>query len=145
MNKQIETTTKLALGVDGMLKESKEKIIKIESIDLLQEIDYLPADNEIVLQLLPDKEQVTASGIIIPGYVASKTEMKAAIVATNKDSKYARGQVVRLDPMFWAVKNPQGGYELRVPTDYICGKPTLQCPEHFIKGTYTNINLENWK
>lgn len=138
--------SKLAVGEDGILRETGTKEIKIVDIENLQTIDYLPAEHEIVLQPLPEKESKTASGIVIPGYVANKNEFKCAVVATNKESKYTRGQVVRLDPSFYAVKDQATGQiKLVVPTDYICGKPVLQCPEHFIKGVYTNIDLSNWK
>jgi hypothetical protein len=138
--------TKLAIDRDGLMKETGIKEININTIENLQEIDYLPAEHEIVLQPLPEKESTTASGIVIPGYVANKNEFKCAVIATSKESKYVRGQVVRLDPNFYAVKDQATGQvHLRVPTDYICGKPVLQCPEHFIKGVYTNIDLSNWK
>ena len=141
-----ELITKLAIDRDGLISKTGIKELNINTIENLQTIDYLPSEHEIVLQPLPEKESKTASGIVIPGYVASKNEFKAAVVATNEDSKYVRGQVVRLDPNFYAVKDQATGQiHLRVPTDYICGKPVLQCPEHFIKGIYTDINLADWK
>jgi len=68
---------------------------------------------------------------------ANKKELRAAVVAVGKESKFKRGQVIRLDGSFFG---NQG-----VPVDYIDGKPVLQIPEHFIRGIYTNVDLTDWK
>lgn len=124
---------KLAVNQDGLLVETGKKEISIDDIKELQTVDYVPVNNEVVLQPLPDKEVSTASGILLP---ANKKELRAAVVAVGEESKFKRGQVVRLDPSFF-----NGG----VPVDYIDGKPVLQVPEHFVRGIYTNVDLTNWK
>jgi len=124
---------KLAIGPDGMLTETGVKEISIDDIKGLQSVNYIPVNQEIVVQPLTEKEVKTASGILLP---ANKKELRAAVVAVGKESKFIRGQVIRLDGSFFA----QG-----VPVDYIDGKPVLQIPEHFIRGVYTNIDLIDWK
>jgi co-chaperonin GroES (HSP10) len=125
---------KLAVGPDGLLTETGVKEISIDDIKELQTIDYIPVNQEIVVQPLTEKEVKTSSGILLP---ANKKEFRAAVVAVGEDSKFVRGQVVRLEPSFF------GGQG--VPVDYIDGKPVLQVPEHFIKGIYTNVDLTDWK
>ncbi len=125
---------KLAINQDGMLVETGKKEISIDDIRELQTIDYVPVNQEIVVQPLTEKEVKTASGILLP---ANKKEFRAAVVAVGEGSKFKRGQVVRLEPSFF------GGQG--VPVDYIDSKPVLQVPEHFIKGVYTNIDLSDWK
>jgi co-chaperonin GroES (HSP10) len=124
---------KLAIGPDGMLTETGVKEISIDDIKGLQSVNYIPVNQEIVVQPLTEKEVKTASGILLP---ANKKELRAAVVAVGKESKFIRGQVIRLDSSFFG----QG-----VPVDYIDGKPVLQIPEHFIRGVYTNIDLIDWK
>lgn len=125
---------KLAVNQDGLLVETGKKEISLDDIKSLQSINYVPVNNEVVLQPLTEKEVSTASGILLP---ANKKELRAAVVAVGEESKFKRGQVVRLDPSFFA---GQG-----VPVDYIDGKPVLQVPEHFVRGIYTNIDLTDWK
>ena len=125
---------KLAVGPDGLLQETGVSEISIDDIKGLQSIDYTPVNQEIVVQPLTEKEVKTSSGILLP---ANKKELRAAVVAVGKESKFKRGQVIRLDGSFFG---NQG-----VPVDYIDGKPVLQIPEHFIKGVYTSVDLIDWK
>ncbi len=125
---------KLAIGPDGLLHETGVKEISLDDIKGLQSIEYTPVNQEIVVQPLTEKEVKTSSGILLP---ANKKELRAAVVAVGKESKFKRGQVIRLDGSFF------GGQG--VPVDYIDGKPVLQIPEHFIKGIYTNVDLTDWK
>jgi co-chaperonin GroES (HSP10) len=125
---------KLAIGPDGILTETGVKEISIDDIKGLQSVNYIPVNQEIVVQPLTEKEVKTSSGILLP---ANKKELRAAVVAVGKESKFIRGQVIRLDGSFF------GGQG--VPVDYIDGKPVLQIPEHFIRGVYTNIDLIDWK
>jgi co-chaperonin GroES (HSP10) len=125
---------KLAINQDGLLVETGTKEISLDDIKSLQSIDYVPVNQEIVVQPLTEKEVQTSSGILLP---ANKKELRAAVVAVGKDSKFKRGQVIRLEPSFF------GGQG--VPVDYIDGKPVLQVPEHFIKGIYTSVDLTDWK
>ena len=129
--------SKLAVGEDGILKETGVKEISVDDYTELLEINYLPQNDWLVIQPLSqnDKEIKTNNGIIILN--AGKLEFKCAIVATQEGSKYKRGIVVRLDPMMWGPQGPK--------VEYIDGKPLAECPEHFIKGVYTNIDLSNWK
>lgn len=125
---------KLAIGPDGLLQETGVKEISLDDIKGLQTIEYVPVNQEIVVQPLTEKEVKTSSGILLP---ANKKELRAAVVAVGKKSKFKRGQVIRLDGSFFG---NQG-----VPVDYIDGKPVLQIPEHFIRGIYTNVDLTDWK
>ena len=125
---------KLAINQDGLLVETGTKEISLDDIKSLQVIDYVPVNQEIVVQPLTEKEVQTSSGILLP---ANKKELRAAVVAVGKESKFKRGQVIRLEPSFF------GGQG--VPVDYIDGKPVLQVPEHFIKGIYTSVDLTDWK
>jgi hypothetical protein len=125
---------KLAIGPDGLLQETGVSEISIDDIKGLQSIEYVPVNQEIVVQPLTEKEVKTSSGILLP---ANKKELRAAVVAVGKESKFKRGQVIRLDGSFFG---NQG-----VPVDYIDGKPVLQIPEHFIRGIYTNVDLTDWK
>ena len=125
---------KLAIGPDGLLQETGVSEISIDDIKGLQSIEYVPVNQEIVVQPLTEKEVKTSSGILLP---ANKKELRAAVVALGKESKFKRGQVIRLDGSFFG---NQG-----VPVDYIDGKPVLQIPEHFIRGIYTNVDLTDWK
>ncbi len=125
---------KLAIGPDGLLQETGVSEISIDDIKGLQSIEYVPVNQEIVVQPLTEKEVKTESGILLP---ANKKELRAAVVAVGKESKFKRGQVIRLDGSFFG---NQG-----VPVDYIDGKPVLQIPEHFIRGIYTNVDLTDWK
>jgi co-chaperonin GroES (HSP10) len=125
---------KLAIGPDGLLQETGVSEISIDDIKGLQSVNYIPVNQEIVVQPLTEKEVKTSSGILLP---ANKKELRAAVVAVGKESKFIRGQVIRLDGSFF------GGQG--VPVDYIDGKPVLQIPEHFIRGVYTNIDLIDWK
>ncbi len=130
-------TPKLEIDKDGTLKETGKREISVDSFKELSKVEYIPENNWIVLQPLPEKEIVTTGGIIVPGYVATKQEFKAAVVATTEDSKYKRGQVVRIDPLMWGQTGPRA--------EYICGVPLIECPEHFLKGRYPNYDLSNWK
>lgn len=125
---------KLAIGPDGLLQETGVSEISIDDIKGLQSIEYIPVNQEIVVQPLTEKEVKTSSGILLP---ANKKELRAAVVAVGKESKFKRGQVIRLDGSFFG---NQG-----VPVDYIDGKPVLQIPEHFIRGIYINVDLTDWK
>lgn len=125
---------KLAIGPDGLLQETGVSEISIDDIKGLQSIEYVPVNQEIVVQPLTEKEVKTSSGILLP---ANKKELRAAVVAVGKESKFKRGQVIRLDGSFFG---NQG-----VPVDYIDGKPVLQIPEHFIRGIYINVDLTDWK
>ena len=124
---------KLQVGPNGILEETGVKQIDANDYQELIEINYEPKNNWIVLQPLPSKELTTNTGIIVS---AGKMEFKCAIVASSVDT-YKRGQVVRIDPNMFGNQGPV--------VDYIEGKPILDCPEHFIKGVYTNIDLSNWK
>lgn len=136
-------TNKLAIDQDGLLVETGKKQINVNDIKGLQEINYVPVNSEVVVQLLPDKPITTASGISLP---ESKKELKAAIVAVNLDSKFKRGQVIRLDAEFFMSMNPSTRQvEVNMPVHYIEDKPLLQVPEHFVKGIYTNVDLIDWK
>lgn len=130
MNNEID---KLQVGRDGILEKTGKKEISLDDIKELQTVNYLPVNQEIVAQPLTQKQVKLDSGIILP---ENKSELRAAIVAVGEESKFKRGQVIRLDPSFFG-----GG----VPVDYIDGKPLLQVPEHFVKGIYTNLDLSNWK
>lgn len=130
----MKETVKLAVGQDGVLKETGKKEIDLDKISELQTVNYIPVEGEIVLQPLTQKEVVTGSGLILP---ANTKELRAAVIRTNPlDTKWKRGEVVRLDGNFF-----QGG----VPVDYIDGKPCLQIPNHFIRGTYPGLDLSGWK
>lgn len=134
---------KLEVGPDGVLKETGVKKVDINHINHLQEINYVPVNHEIVVQVLPEKSITTASGIVLP---ESKREFKAAVVAVQKDSKFKRGQVIRLDGEFFLKMNPETRkVDVVLPVHYIDNKPLLQVPEHFVKGIYTNVDLSNWK
>lgn len=129
-----EAREKLAINQAGDLVGTGKKEIDLDKINELQEIDYTPAQGEVVLQPLTMKEMTTSSGIHLP---ENKKELRAAIVEVHPESKYKRGQVIRMDA------NMFGGQG--VPVDYICGKAVLQVPEHFIRGVYKNIDLSEWK
>jgi hypothetical protein len=126
--------SKLVVGSDGVLQETGTKEVSVEEYKELVALDYQPMNDWLVLQPLPAKELKSSSGLIIS---AGKMEFKCAIVAAPKNSEYTRGQVVRIDPMMFGNEGPK--------VDYIEGKPVLDCPLHFIKGVYTNIDLSNWK
>jgi hypothetical protein len=130
----LKEKSKLAVGEDGILKETGVKEISVNDYNELIEVNYEPKNNWLVLQPLPAKELKTTSGLIVS---AGKMEFKCAIVAAPKNSEYVRGQVVRIDPMMFGDGGPK--------VDYIEGKPVCDCPDHFIKGVYTNIDLSNWK
>lgn len=130
----MKEVNKLAIGPDGVLKDTGKSEINLDQMDELQEVDYTPVKGEVVMQPLTMKEMKTTSGILLP---ENKKELRAAIVKVGKDSEWKRGQVVRLDGHMF------GGQG--VPVDYICGKPVLQLPEHFIRGSYNGIDLSNWK
>jgi hypothetical protein len=125
---------KLAIDQDGLLVETGKKQISVEDYQELIEVNYEPKNNWLVLQPLPAKELKTNSGLIVS---AGKLEFKCAVVAAPKNSEYVRGQVVRIDPLMFGQAGPV--------VDYIEGKPCLDCPEHFIKGIYTNVDLSDWK
>jgi hypothetical protein len=125
---------KLAVGKDGVLTTTGKSEINLDQLDELQEVNYTPVKGEIVMQPLTMKEVKTASGILLP---ENKKELRAAIVKVGPESNWKRGQVVRLDGHMF------GG--TGVPVDYICGKPVLQLPEHFIRGSYDGLDLSTWK
>jgi hypothetical protein len=127
-------TSKLIVGVDGVLQETGTKEVSVAEYKELVTLDYQPMNDWLVLQPLPAKELKSTSGLIVS---AGKMEFKAAIVAAPKGSEYVRGQVVRIDPMMFSNEGPK--------VDYIEGKPILDCPMHFVKGVYTNVNLSDWK
>jgi hypothetical protein len=127
-------TSKLIVGVDGVLQETGTKEVSVAEYKELVVLDYQPMNDWLVLQPLPAKELKSTSGLIVS---AGKMEFKAAIVAAPKESEYVRGQVVRIDPMMFGNEGPK--------VDYIEGKPVLDCPVHFVKGIYTNVNLSDWK
>jgi hypothetical protein len=127
-------TSKLIVGVDGVLQETGTKEVSVAEYKELVVLDYQPMNDWLVLQPLPAKELKSTSGLIVS---AGKMEFKAAIVAAPKGSEYVRGQVVRIDPMMFSNEGPK--------VDYIEGKPILDCPMHFVKGVYTNVNLSDWK
>jgi hypothetical protein len=127
-------TSKLIVGVDGVLQETGTKEVSVAEYKELVTLDYQPMNDWLVLQPLPAKELKSTSGLIVS---AGKMEFKAAIVAAPKESEYVRGQVVRIDPMMFGNEGPK--------VDYIEGKPVLDCPVHFVKGVYTNVNLSDWK
>jgi hypothetical protein len=126
--------SKLIVGVDGVLQETGTKEVSVAEYKELVVLDYQPMNDWLVLQPLPAKELKSTSGLIVS---AGKMEFKAAIIAAPKESEYARGQVVRIDPMMFGNEGPK--------VDYIEGKPVLDCPVHFVKGVYTNVNLSDWK
>lgn len=126
--------SKLIVGVDGVLQETDTKEVSVAEYKELVVLDYQPMNDWLVLQPLPAKELKSTSGLIVS---AGKMEFKAAIVAAPKGSEYVRGQVVRIDPMMFSNEGPK--------VDYIEGKPILDCPMHFVKGVYTNVNLSDWK
>ncbi len=136
MQEAPKETPKLEIDKDGTLKETGKREISVDSFKELSKVDYIPENNWIILQPLPEKETTTAGGIVIPGYVASKQEFKAAVVATTDGSIYKRGQVVRIDPTMWGPQGPRA--------EYICGIPLLECPEHFLKGRYPSFDLSGW-
>jgi len=127
-------TSKLIVGVDGVLQETGTKEVSVAEYKELVTLDYQPMNDWLVLQPLPAKELKSTSGLIIS---AGKMEFKAAIIAAPKESEYVRGQVVRIDPMMFGNEGPK--------VDYIEGKPVLDCPVHFVKGIYTNVDLSDWK
>jgi hypothetical protein len=127
-------TSKLIVGVDGVLQETGTKEVSVAEYKELIQLDYQPMNDWLVLQPLPAKELKSTSGLIVS---AGKMEFKAAIVAAPKGSEYVRGQVVRIDPMMFSNEGPK--------VDYIEGKPILDCPVHFVKGVYTNVDLSDWK
>ena len=134
---------KLAINQEGMLVETGKKEISVNSIIGLQEVNYEPAKFQVVVQMLPEKDVQTESGLILP---ASKKELKAVIVVASKETEYKRGQVVKLDGNMFIKRDPMtGSPAVEIPVDYIDDKPCLQIPEHFILGIYTNIDLTNWK
>jgi hypothetical protein len=126
--------SKLVVGSDGVLQETGTKEVSVEEYKELVALDYQPMNDWLVLQPLPAKELKSSSGLIVS---AGKMEFKAAIVAAPKNSEYTRGQVVRIDPMMFGNEGPK--------VDYIEGKPVLDCPVHFIKGVYLNVDLSDWK
>jgi hypothetical protein len=126
--------SKLIVGADGVLQETGTKEVSVEEYKELVTLDYQPMNDWLVLQPLPSKELKSSSGLIIS---AGKMEFKCAIVAAPKNSEYIRGQVVRIDPMMFGNEGPK--------VDYIEGKPVLDCPVHFIKGVYLNVDLSDWK
>lgn len=126
--------SKLVVGSDGVLQETGTKEVSVEEYKELIALDYQPMNDWLVLQPLPAKELKSSSGLIVS---AGKMEFKAAIVAAPKNSEYTRGQVVRIDPMMFGNEGPK--------VDYIEGKPVLDCPVHFIKGVYLNVDLSDWK
>lgn len=126
--------SKLIVGSDGVLQETGTKEVSVAEYKELVTLDYQPMNDWLVLQPLPAKELKSTSGLIVS---AGKMEFKAAIVAAPKGSEYIRGQVVRIDPMMFSNEGPK--------VDYIEGKPILDCPMHFVKGVYTNVNLSDWK
>lgn len=126
--------SKLIVGVDGVLQETDTKEVSVAEYKELVVLAYQPMNDWLVLQPLPAKELKSTSGLIVS---AGKMEFKAAIVAAPKGSEYIRGQVVRIDPMMFSNEGPK--------VDYIEGKPILDCPMHFVKGVYTNVNLSDWK
>ena len=126
--------SKLIVGSDGVLQETGTKEVSVEEYKELVALDYQPMNDWLVLQPLPSKELKSSSGLIVS---AGKMEFKAAIVAVPKNSEYTRGQVVRIDPMMFGNEGPK--------VDYIEGKPVLDCPVHFIKGVYLNVDLSDWK
>lgn len=136
-------TNKLAIDQDGLLVETGKKQINVEDIKELLQVNYEPVNSEVVVQLLPSKPITTSSGISLP---ESKKELKAAVVAVNSDSKFKRGQVIRLDAEFFMSMNPSTRQvEVNMPVHYIEDKPLLQVPEHFVKGIYTNVDLSDWR
>lgn len=142
----MKEVNKLAVGSDGLLVETGVKSVTVDDVNELLSVNYMPCEGEIVLQQLPLLDSKTSSGIIIPGYIKAKNEFKCAVIVATPASPYQRGQVVRLNPEFFAAKNQATG-EIRynIPTEYIDGKLVLQVPLHFIRGTYTAENLIDWK
>jgi hypothetical protein len=131
----MKETNKLIVGQDGILKDSGVKEVSVNDYEELLSINYEPKNDWLILQPLPEKEKTTSSGIIIPG--GSLKEFKCVIVAAPVNSEYSRGQVVRLDPMMFGQNGPRA--------EYIETQPFVECPTHFVKGVYTNINLADWK
>lgn len=129
-----EAREKLSVDQEGNLVPTGTKQISVDDYQELVEINYEPKNNWLVLQPLPAKELKTGSGLIVS---AGKMEFKCAVIASPKNSEYIRGQVVRIDPSMFGQSGPA--------VDYIEGKPCLDCPEHFIKGIYTGLDLSNWK
>lgn len=125
---------KLSVTPGGDLVPTGIKQVSVDDYQELIELDYIPKNHNLVLQPLPAKELKTNSGLIVS---AGKMEFKCAIVATPEGSDYKRGQVVRINPMMFGQQGPT--------VDYICGKPVLDCPEHFILGVYPSIDLSTWK
>ncbi len=139
----MKTTDKLAVDKHGNLVPTGKKEISVNEINELQEVNYIPSKFQAVVQILPEKDVTTRSGLVLP---ASKKELKAVIVVTREESEYKRGQVVRLDGAPFVQRDPVSGQPtVNIPVDYIDDKPCLQIPEHLILGTYTNIDLSNWK
>ena len=136
MKEQFKKTPALAVNKNGDLTKVGEQI-DINSINELMEIDFTPDNGWLILQPLPTKDVKTASGIIIPGMIADKHEFKLAIVAAPSDSKYKRGQVINLDQTMLSKELAE--------VYYICGRPLMKVPSHFVIGTYNNIDLSEWK
>lgn len=145
MKEQFKEKDQLIVGKDGIIETTGNKVFDVSDIKELLTINYIPSKFEVVVQPLPDKETKTSTGLILPG---SKNEIRAIVVVPSKESEengYKRGQVVRLDKGMFTKYNAQGQSMVEIPVDYIDGKPCLQIPEHFIRGTYTNLDLSNWK
>lgn len=131
----MKEVNKLVVDQDGILKETGVKEVSVNDYTELVSINYEPKNDWLVLQPLPEKEKTLPSGIVIPG--GSLKEFKCVIVASPTGSEYTRGQVVRLDPRMFGPEGPYG--------EHIDGSIVIECPTHFVKGVYTNINLAEWK
>ncbi len=115
-----EPKGKLEVDLNGNLVEGNK--IDVAKMEKLIVVNGTPAKDRIVLQPLPAKEK-TVSGIIIPG--ASNLEFRCAVVATNPDSIYKRGDVVMLKHSdFYPATN--------LPVDYCEANPLLLLYESFI-------------
>ena len=125
---------KLAVDGQGNLVGTGVKVTSVEDFTQLNDFSEVEIMNdEIIVQPLPDKETVTSSGIHLPG---KKGELLAIVALSREGSKYKRGEVVALNPMYFQ----QGVYK-----EYIDNKECAICPEAAIRYRYKNYDLSNWK
>lgn len=125
---------KLAVDSKGNLVPTGIKTSSVEDFTQLNDFSNVEITNdEIILQPLPDKEVKTQSGLILPG---KKSELLMIVAQVKPGSKYKRGQVVALNPMWFQ----DGVYK-----DFVDNKECSIVAEASIRYVYTNYDLSNWK
>jgi len=125
---------KLAVDSKGNLVPTGIKTSSVEDFTQLNDFSNVEITNdEIILQPLPDKEVKTQSGLILPG---KKSELLMIVAQVKPGSKYKRGQVVALNPMWFQ----DGVYK-----DFVDNKECAIVAEASIRYVYTNYDLSNWK